>query len=144
MHQPRAQQQPELVDLIIAALKQQWPELEAIYLFGSWGSIDQHADSDLDVAVLLPVGQTLGFEAWSSTRFELQKLVGCPVDLVNLREASTVFQKEVTWKGQRVLNANTYQVAVFESLVMSLYQKLNEERHEILAQIQQTGRVLAL
>jgi predicted nucleotidyltransferase len=143
MFQPEPQQL-KLLDSIIAVLKLQWPELEAIYLFGSWGSIAQHADSDLDVAVLLPVGQTFEFDAWSSTRFELQKLVGCPVDLVNLREASTVFQKEVTWKGHRLLTANPYQVAVFESLVMSFYQKLNEERREILMQIQQTGSVLAL
>lgn len=144
MLQREDQQQPKLIDLATAVLKQQWPELEAIYVFGSWGSIDQHADSDLDVAVLLPVGQTPDFEAWSKVRFELQKLAGCPVDLINLREASTVFQKEITWKGQRVFAANQYQAALFESLVMSLYQKLNEERSEILAQIQQTGSILAL
>ncbi len=143
MFQPE-EQQSKLLDSVIVALKRQWPELEAIYLFGSWGSIDQHAESDLDVAVLLPVGLTLDFEAWSNTRFELQKLVGCPVDLINLREASTVFQKEITWKGKRILTANPYHVAVFESLAMSLYQKLNEERRGILAQIQQTGSVLAL
>ena len=39
-----------IVDAILAA----YPDTLAIYRFGSWGTPYQRADSDLDVAVLLP------------------------------------------------------------------------------------------
>ena len=31
-----------------------YPTVQAIYLFGSWGTVYQRLDSDMDVALLLP------------------------------------------------------------------------------------------
>ena len=40
------------------------PDTQAIYLYGSWGAKYQHRDSDLDVAVLLPLGECRNTDRW--------------------------------------------------------------------------------
>lgn len=63
-----------------------------------------------------------------------------PVDLLNAREVSTVFQKEIISAGRLLYCADPTGVPEFEMLTLSLYQKLNEERKEILAAFRETGR----
>lgn len=46
----------QLVKLILDA----WSETQAIYLFGSWGTEYERPESDLDIAILLPLKQAKG------------------------------------------------------------------------------------
>jgi uncharacterized protein len=118
------------------------PATQAIYLYGSHATGDARPDSDVDLALLLPhvEAKATGSLALSELRTELERLLGRRVDLVNLRQTSTVFQKEVVFKGRRLLCATPGAVAEFEMLVLSFYQKLNEERREILEAFFETGR----
>lgn len=52
----------------------------------------------------------------------------------------TVFQKEIVTTGRRIACADNYAAEEFEMLTLSLYQKLNEERKEILEQFFETGK----
>lgn len=45
-----------LIQLILKA----WPDTQAIYLFGSWGTEYERAESDVDIAILLPPKQAKG------------------------------------------------------------------------------------
>ncbi|MGB3218855.1 MAG: hypothetical protein WBD79_15760, partial [Anaerolineae bacterium] len=65
------------------------------------------------------------------------------VDLVNGREVSTVFQKEIIRSGRRIYTADDNAVAEFEMLTLSYYQKLNEERAAILQVFRETGKAYA-
>jgi hypothetical protein len=67
-----------------------------------------------------------------------------PVDLLNAREVSTVFQKEIIESGRRLHGADDDAVAEFEMLTLSHYQKLNEERRAILDSFQESGRAYAV
>jgi uncharacterized protein len=118
------------------------PATQAIYLYGSHATGDVHPDSDVDLALLLPhvEAKATGSLALSELRTDLERLLGCQVDLVNLRQSSTVFQKEVVFRGRRIYCAAPAAVAEFEMLVLSFYQKLNEERREILKAFLETGR----
>jgi len=60
--------------------------------------------------------------------------------LINLRQVSTVFQKEIIMAERRIICADTYAAEEFEMLVLSRYQKLNEERAELLAEGLRSGR----
>ena len=40
---------------IVQTILRRYPETQAVYLFGSWGTGDEWAHSDVDIAVLLPV-----------------------------------------------------------------------------------------
>lgn len=62
------------------------------------------------------------------------------MDLINLREVSTVFQKEIIAADRRIHTGNAYAADEFEMLVLSFYQKLSEERAGILAEGLRSGR----
>ena len=57
---------------------------------------------------------------------------------------STVFQKEIIADGRLIYCADRYAVDEFEMLVLSYYQKLNEERREIVDSFIETGRAYAV
>lgn len=121
--------------LIIEQICQHYPSVQAIYLFGSYGTEHVWPSSDVDIALLFaPMeAKPIGALSMSELRFSLERLLHRDVDLVNLRLASTVFQKEVIIAERRVYCADAYAAAEFEMLVFSFYQKLNEERAGILA-----------
>lgn len=129
---------------IVETVRRYYPEVEAVYLFGSHGTPDAREDSDVDIALLLPPAEAkaAGGLYHSKCREELERVLSRPVDLINLRRVNTVFRHEIVWEGRIIYQRSEFAVDEFEMLTMSFYQKLNEERAEILAEIQRTGRIL--
>jgi predicted nucleotidyltransferase len=127
---------------IVRAILEHYPGAQAIYLFGTYGTGDEWPDSDVDIAVLLSpeearkAGSLMMSEAYLALGTVLRK----DVDLINLRKAPTVLQKEVVAADRRVYTGNTYAADEFEMLTLSYYQKLNEERAEIVAEGLSSGR----
>ncbi len=119
-----------------------YPAAQAIYLFGTYGTADEWPDSDVDIALLLPPDEARrgGHMALSKARVAIERLLGKDVDLINLRQVSTVFQKEIIMAERRILCANAYAADEFEMLVLSYYQKLSEERADVLAEGLRSGR----
>ena len=80
--------------------------LQAIYVFGSFGTEDQRPGSNVDVTVLLEpkLAKKAGSLAFGNTRFELESVLHKHVDLVNPRLVNTVMQKEVITR-KRASNA---------------------------------------
>lgn len=135
-------QQSQLVQLILNT----WPDTQAIYLFGSWGTEYERPQSDVDIAVLLPALQAkkAGSLILTDLHYALQSLLNREVDLINLRQAPTVLQKEVVMAGRRIYCIPGTVVDEFELLVIALYQKLNEERAGILAEGLNSGKFYSL
>ncbi len=131
---------------VIEVLARFFQDVQAVYLFGSFGTADETVSSDVDIAILLPPDQAklLTTRILFDARCALEESLRRNVDLVNLREANTVFRNEVVKDVRRIYCADPYAADVFEMLTMSFYQKLNEERKDILAEIAASGRVLAL
>lgn len=129
-------------DVIIKTSLKYYPDLQAIYLFGTYGTDEEWPDSDVDIALLLPwkKAKEAGPLMMSDLRFELESLLNKGVDLINLREVSTVLQKEVIAAGRRIYRADEYATDEFEMLVLSYYQKLSEERRDILQSFFETRR----
>ena len=131
---------------IVSILKCYFSELQAVYLFGSHGTEYEQPGSDVDIAVLLPsavAAQTTADNLLDCTT-ELSSALGKDVDLINLRHANTVFQHEIIFNATLLYVADQYAVDMFEMITMSLYQKLNEERAEILADFINTGRAYSV
>jgi predicted nucleotidyltransferase len=128
--------------VIIKIVLSYYPAVQGIYLFGSYGTEDEWPDSDIDIALLLPPEQAKQEKnlILSPCRFELEKVLHREVDLLNVRQVSTVFQKEIIGYGRLIHGADRYAVDEFEMLVISYYQKLNEERQGILESFHKTGR----
>ncbi|MFH1096964.1 MAG: nucleotidyltransferase domain-containing protein [Candidatus Desantisbacteria bacterium] len=127
---------------IIQTILAHCPNLQAIYLFGSYGTEQEWTESDVDIAVLLPPDEAkqAGSFAMSKLCMTLERLLGKEVDLINLRQVSTVFQKEITMAERRIFCADNYATDEFEMLTLSYYQKLNEECCEIIEEAMKSGR----
>ena len=127
---------------IVQTILTHTPQVQAVYLFGSYGTEDERPSSDVDIALLLPPEQAKaeGSLLLGELHLALAELLGKEVDLVNLRQVSTVFQKEIVMTGRQIFCADSYAAAEFEMLTLSYYQKLNEERREILAAFKESGR----
>lgn len=123
---------------VVSALQASVPGLSAVYAFGSQVSGAAGPDSDLDVA-LMADGLVDSETLWDLAN-RLALVVGCPVDLLDLRAASTVMQHRVVTTGSR-LWCRDAQAALYESFILSEKTALDEARAGLLADIQKTGTV---
>ncbi len=98
----------------------------------------------MDIALLLPPVpmQSSTSLMLSPARFALEAALGRTVDLLSARDSSTVFQKEIVTSGRRLDCQDENAAAEFEFMTLSLYQNLNDERAEILADFERTGASL--
>lgn len=124
---------------LISAIRDTWPEVSAIYLFGSSARGTARPDSDLDLAVL--AAQRLDATARWDLQERLADLAGRPVDLVDLRAASTVMRVQVIDGAAVLFDADPSAREAFEAIALSAYARLQEERRGILEDIARTGHV---
>lgn len=127
---------------IVEEILQFYQDVQAIYIFGTYGTEDEWADSDVDIALLLPhkIAKEAKNLMISDCRYRLEEVLNKDVDLLNLRRISTVFQKEVIASGRMIFCQDKYAADEFEMLTLSYYQKLNEERLDILQSFYETKR----
>lgn len=130
-------------DDIIETILQHYPETQAIYLFGSYGTEYERPESDADIALLLPpdVSPKTGYLVMTRLSSALESLLKRDVDLINLRRAPTVLRKEVVAADRRIYTGDGYAADEFEMLTLSMYQKLNEERAGIVKDAMAGGRL---
>ena len=129
-------------DEIIRLILEYYPDTQAVYLFGSQAAGQEWPESDVDIAVLLSSAEAkkIGSLLISDLRFDLETLLGKEIDLINLRRVPTVLQKEVIAADSRIYEGDRFAAEEFEMLTLSYYQKLNEERAQILAEALAGGR----
>ncbi len=123
---------------IIQMLQARLTNLLAIYAFGSRIQGTAQVDSDLDLAVLV-AGYAEPLVLWTLAG-DLADVAGCPVDLLDLRAASTVMQYQVIATGQRWW-ALDVQAALFEIAILSEKTELDTTRSGLLSDIQKRGKV---
>jgi predicted nucleotidyltransferase len=123
---------------IVGAVLDEFPECLAIHAFGS--RVTGHADerSDLDLAVLLP-GYADPTKLWNLSE-ALVSIVGCEVDLLDMRAASTVMQHQILMTGRRLM-AKQPEADLFECYVLSEKTALDEARAGLLQDIITRGRI---
>lgn len=123
---------------VLRALHNAFPNALAAYAFGSQMVGKAGADSDLDLAVVV-AGYADPLALWELSH-KMADIAGCPVDLLDLRSASTVMQFQVLTQGQR-LWAKGMEADLFECFVMGEKLALDEARAGTLANIVRDGRV---
>lgn len=125
-------------DALIQTLQDRVPDLLGIYGFGSRIQGTAGPASDLDVAVL--VAGYANALALFDLAGDLADIAACPVDLLDLRAASTVMQYQIITTGQRWW-AKDLQAALFEAAVLSEKTALDTARAGLLSDIQKRGTV---
>lgn len=123
---------------ILVLLRKAFPNALGVYVFGSRAQGGARADSDLDLAVLVD-GYADPSRLWDLSS-ALAEVVGCEVDLLDLRAASTVMQYQILTQGRR-LWAFEPDASLFESFVCSEMVGLNEARAGLLEDVAREGSV---
>lgn len=123
---------------VLRRLRAALPTLLAVHAFGSQVQGTAGPDSDLDLAVLV-AGRADVLQLWQLSQ-ELAAELGCAVDLLDLRTASTVMQHQVLTTGRR-LWAQEPAAGLFECFVMSEKTALDSARAGLLADIANSGKV---
>ena len=126
---------------LITPLQQRLPGLLAVYAFGSRienQGLSARSDSDLDLAVLLEgYGDPLTLFNLSGS---LADIAGCPVDLLDIRAASTVMQYQILTLGTAWWRKDV-RAGLFEAAMLSEKMALNEARAGLIQDVTQRGRV---
>jgi len=125
-------------EALLAELHARLPCLLAIYFFGSRAEGAAGPDSDLDIAILND-GPLDPVDLWDLAS-GLAEIAGCPVDLVDLRSASTVLQYQVLTKGLRMWALDA-RAGIYEAFILSEKTALDARRAGLLEDIAKDGRI---
>ncbi|MBM3270484.1 MAG: nucleotidyltransferase domain-containing protein [Candidatus Sericytochromatia bacterium] len=128
------------LDALTGRIRARWPDVVAIFRFGTAGTDQERPDSDLDLAVL-PAAPIDPGELWAAAE-ELASLARKDVDLVDLLAASMVLRARIVATGDVLYCADEAACGAFAAHAMSDYTYLNLERKGILEDIQKRGRIL--
>lgn len=120
-----------------AVLQHAIPNLMAAYVHGSTTRGDDRADSDIDVALLLPPGQHLVNPLALAAK--LQEVTGRQADITDLRRAGNVLRMQVLREGKPFINTCPDQVLAWEAYAMNEYAQHRAAIHGILQDFQDTG-----
>jgi predicted nucleotidyltransferase len=123
---------------VVTMLRDKWPNALAIYAFGSQVQGQANTQSDLDLAILVG-GYTDPLALWNAAG-TISDIVGCEVDLLDLRAASTVMQYQVITTGKRLWNADV-QAGLFECFVLSEKTALDSARAPLMRDIAASGKI---
>lgn len=128
-------------DQLISKLKEFFPDIKAFYFFGSSQSNQTQAGSDFDFGMLrLSPDAIEGCQIFRAAE-ALADILRCDVDLIDLDNASTVFQFQVISTGQKMFASDEVRVNDWETKVYKEYALLGEERSDILKAIHQRGSI---
>lgn len=123
---------------LVELLRSRLDGLLAVYAFGSRVQGTAGAQSDLDMAVLVQ-GYADPLVLWELAG-EAADIAGCPVDLLDLRRASTVMQQQILMGGERWWAAGE-QAGLFECAMLSEKLELDRRRAALLQDIEREGQV---
>jgi uncharacterized protein len=111
-----------------------------IILFGSTVKGNIHQSSDIDIAFLSDNKVPDPYEIFMIAQ-ELASKLQRDVDLIDLNQASTVFQAQIVSTGKVIYCSDEHKRAQFEMKTLKMYAKLNEERSPILKNIEESGTI---
>lgn len=130
---------PNINQTIINTIISDLPHVIAIYLFGSYGTKYETTESDVDIAVLCKE-EIDSQHLWQLSQ-KIAILLQRDIDLIDLKQASTVFSFQITYYGKRIYCDSTAHCDLFETHIFSDYVRLNEARRGIIRDIQQRGYI---
>lgn len=124
-----------IIETIIAKL----PDVQAIYRYGSAGSIYERPDSDIDIAIL--ASRIVSLQEKTELASTLMNLTGREIDLQDLRKLPVTLRVQIVLEGTRIYCVDRVAAEAYDTHALSDYVRLNEERKLILKDIQQREQI---
>jgi predicted nucleotidyltransferase len=123
---------------ILNLVQSRFPNLLALYAFGSRVTGQATSESDLDLAILVD-GPVDPFAIFTLAG-EIAEIAGLEVDLVDLRAASTVMQHQIITTGERWWQRDS-RAARYEATILNMKTSLDEARAGLIGDILKRGSV---
>ena len=123
---------------ILNLVQSRFPNLLALYAFGSRVTGQATSESDLDLAILVD-GPVDPFAIFTLAG-EIAEIAGLEVDLVDLRAASTVMQYQIITSGERLWQRDS-RAALYEATILNMKTALDEARAGLIGDILKRGTV---
>jgi len=130
---------PTELKRVAESIRAELPDVLGVYVFGSTATGSAREGSDVDLAVLA-AERLPALRLWESAQ-SLACRIGCDVDLVDLRAASTVMRVQAIAHGERLVCVDAEACGAFEDFVYADFARLNEERAAILADVRKRRTV---
>jgi predicted nucleotidyltransferase len=134
-------QESAAYDKIKQKILEGFPDVMGIYLFGSRADGTSHANSDFDLAFLLPNNTPLNDLKIFHLQQDLAATLNQDVDLICLNTATLVMQFQITSYGLLLFEKDHREILKYETLVLSMYQRFSEERKPVLQEIETSGKI---
>lgn len=126
-------------EILVSLFREALPGIQIIYLFGTAGTEFERSDSDIDIAILC------SSKLSDLSRWELAQKIALAlhrdVDIIDLQAASTVFRFQIVNTGRKIYYQDKKTCDFFEIMVYSSYLHFNEERQQLLKDIQERGSI---
>ncbi|MFS0907521.1 nucleotidyltransferase domain-containing protein [Priestia aryabhattai] len=111
-----------------------------IIVFGSFAKGTTHQESDIDIAFYVKDKKLDKYEVFMLAQ-DLAALLKREVDLVNIAEASTVFQAQIYTTGEIIYSGDDTLRMNEQMKALKMYAKLNEERKDVLQKVDESGSI---
>lgn len=128
-----------LDSLIVKTILAKFPDVQAIYRYGSAGSVYERQDSDIDIAIL--ASHIVPFQEITELVATLMSLTGRDIDFHDLRKLPVTLRVQIVLQGTRIYSVDRVAAESYDSHTLSEYVRLNEERRLILKDIQQREQI---
>ena len=109
----------KVIQIISSHLFQQYDEILAVYIFGSFISERHFSDIDIGIITAMDLNKPLDFEMKLENR--LEKLIKYPVDVRILNRAPISFSQNVFRTGRVIIDKNPNMRADFEGRILKQY-----------------------
>lgn len=129
----------EHTETIIHLIRAEVPEVQVVYVFGSYAAGQENEQSDLDIAFLAEA--TLSGVDLYNVRQNLAAKLKKDVDVIQLREASLVLRNEVVQGGGPIFTAEGFDRPYYEMLAISTFLDFQETTRALREDIKKRGFV---
>ena len=112
-------EEEKVIQIISSHFFQQYDEIFAVYIFGSFISERHFSDIDIGIITAMDLSKPLDFELKLENR--LEKLIKYPVDVRILNRAPISFSQNVFRTGRVIIDKNPNIRADFEARILKQY-----------------------
>jgi len=129
----------KLTDQAVKVILETFPNVIAIYLFGSFGTKFATAQSDVDLAILAKnkIDKIRLWKLSQAIAIQIDK----DVDLIDLKQVSTILQFQIINENRRLYCQDEHKCNTFENIVDAEYLNFRQLRADLIADIKKRGRI---
>lgn len=114
-------------------------DCDAIILFGSYSRGTQNSESDIDIA--FKTNQEISKKDMFYLKQELEEIVNCDIDLINLDNIGDGFRYEILINGVTLYCKDELKFELYKLDMYREYLDLNESRMPIIERIKNGGTI---